>query len=171
MAVPAGNRGKAQPGALQDSGAHRRGSPLVVAPKLFTMTSLGSAIVSPQGPNSELRDARRAAVKLSQDILAAASRHCTRSHPPAADGTIIRQAVGLTFDGPADSEGLGTPLSSFFPYLTDVWVFFPIATRSLGTVYRMSGFASMCSRKWAGGWLAGGCWALAAKAASGSPLR
>ena len=64
------------------------------------MTSLGSAIVSPQGPNSELRDAHRVAVRVSQDILAAASRRCTRSHPPAADGTIIRQAVGLTFDGP-----------------------------------------------------------------------
>ena len=64
MAVPAGNRGKAQPGALQDSGAHRRGSPLVVGPKLFTMTSLGSAIVSPQGPNSELRDAHRVAVRV-----------------------------------------------------------------------------------------------------------
>ena len=103
--VPAGNRGKPQTGALQDSGAHRRGSPLVVGPKLFTMTSLGSAIVSPQGPNSELRDAHRVAVRVSQDIPAAASRRCTRSHPPGADGTIIRQAVGLTFGGPADAEG------------------------------------------------------------------
>ena len=32
----------------------------------------------------------------TQDIPAAASRRCTRSHPPGADGTIIRQAIGLT---------------------------------------------------------------------------